>query len=490
VSREFEDLLKRAEERIVAGQIRQAAEVLDKIKPTSVARNYLCRVAQLLRRVGSYDAALRLLMPIVRPKAKLVNPASNAEKAEYAICLQRFGSLEEARDLLNEIPEDAVPDALLYKAIFHFPNWEYAEAVPHLERLIAITAKGSYLHQVGCLNLSAALVTAEKYQEAESVLSELRQATADAGRLLLFCNALEVSAQAAIFSGRFAMARDFLNSAESVLSGVKTFDRLWLIKWRAILNAIENKEPAFLAPAREEAKLKQHWETHRELDFISCKIRYDADLARKLYYGSAAPRYRERIARHIEIPSSPHIYVLKDREYRSEAEGAVHCMKDLTGQLSAGDLPNLVLLNLLSDAYRGLRSGQIHSRLFPGDFFNPYTSLDRVHQVIKRVRTEAEEQIKGLEIEHVDGVYSLDLTALKTPIEIPPAFPELSGLNVKLQSLSLSLRSEVFDSKDVQKVFSLSRAAANRLISAWRENEAVKPEGNPRSPSYRIKKSA
>lgn len=474
----------------MAGQIRQAAEVLDKIKPNAIARNYLSRVAQLLRRVGSYDQALRILMPVVRPKAKLLNPASYAEKAEYAICLQRFGSLEEARDLLEEIPEDAVPDALLYKAIFHFPDWEYAEAVPHLERLIQITAKGSYLNQVGCLNLAASLVTAEKYAESETVLSELRASTSNTGRLLLFCNALEVSAQAAIFSGRLAMARDFLNSAENVLSGVKTFDRLWLIKWSAILNAFENKEPAFLAPAREEAVRKMHWETQRELDFISCKIRYDADLARKLFYGSAAPRYRERLQRHFEIPESPQVFILKDREYRAEAASSVHCIKDLDGQLSAGDLPNLALLNLLSDAYRGLRSGQLHSRLFPGDFFNPYTSLDRVHQVIKRVRTEAKKQIKGLEILQNDGIYTLDLSALKTPIEIPQRFPELSGLNVKLHSLSLSLARDTFDSKDVQKIFSLSRAAANRLISSWREKEIVKSEPSSRTPVYRIKKSA
>lgn len=484
---EIEEQLRKAEERIVAGEIRQAGFILQKIKPTSLPRSQIARMAQLLRRVGCYDQALRILMPFVRPKAALLTPASSQEKAEYAICLQRAGSLDEARDLLEGIPEAEVREVLLYKAIFRFPDWEYAEAVSSLEKLIGLTTPGEYLHHVARLNLAAAYVTLERYSEAEEVLRDLRSATLDQGLLLLHGNALEVSAQSAVFQGDLETATKCLEGAKNVLSGVKTFERLWLIKWECIVSAIKSQDPELLVPAYEEARRKSHWETLRELDFFSCKIKYDEALARKLYYGSASSRYRQRLLKHLQVPEGSAIFLGKDFSYAGTASESVHVLHGFQGALSAGDLPHLALLMLLSDAYRGLRSGQLHSKLFPGDYFNASTSLDRVHQVMKRVRQQLEEQLPGAKLEQVDGVYRLDLSGLERTIEMVAEMPPLEGARVKLEALRLKIGRVEFDSADVQTAFELSRAAANRLIAQWRDLDLVDAEGAARHRSYRIR---
>lgn len=488
---DLNSLLNQAEECIISGQIREAGELLKRLRSKQIPRKDVCRAAQLYRRVGWVEQGLRLLMPIVRPKANLIQSASPEERAEFAVGLQFAGSLEEARQILNGISESEVPEVLLYKAIFRFPEWDYAQAIPDLNRLIQISPPDSYLEQVARLNLAAALVVEEKFADAEPILDDLTRKTAERGQYLLHCNSLEISAQAAIFSGDFSRAEQLLTKAESVLTGIKTFDRLWLIKWRAILQAMLNEDPLLLRSARVEADRRLHWETSRELDFVACKIRPNESLLLKLYFGSRAVAYRKRLERHFHLPDLNRVYVGRNGEFQAaEPQKFVRCFQDLQDELSPGDLPHLLLIQLLSDTYSGARSGEIHSRLFPKQFFNPYTSLDRVHHVVQRLREMLTMQIPGLTLRSDGGFYRLDFSALETPIEIPREWPPPTALNVKLHALRERLNRDQFDSKDVQSAFELSRSAANRLIASWREADIVGRHGFANPPRYKLKKAA
>lgn len=488
---DLKTLFDQVEERIVSGQIREAGEKLKRLRLRQIPRADLCRAAKLYRRVGWNEQSLRLLMPIVRPKAKLLQPASPEEKAEYAIGLQCAGSLDEARQLLDEIPEEQAPEVLLYKAIFRFPDWDYAGAIPDLSRLIQTSPSDSYLGQVARLNLAAAFVVEEDFVEAEEILIELTRTTAERGQNLLHCNCLEISAQAAIFSGDFNRAKEMLTQAETLLTGIKTFDRLWLIKWRAILEAMANEDPALLLSARAEAERRSHWETVRELDFITCKIRPTEELLLKLFFGSRSEAYRRRLARHFTLPEIDSAYVCAGGKFQSAVpKSPIRCFRDLRDELSPGDLPHLLLILLLSDAYLGMRSGEIHSRLFPNQFFNPYTSLDRVHHVVKRTKEMLDDQLPGLVLRLSEGFYRLDFSELKRPIEIPSQWPTPNALDVKLHALRERTNKSQFESKDVQTALELSRSAANRLIACWRDADIIDRLDYANPPRFKIKKSA
>jgi len=490
MAKDLKDLLKQAEELIVAGRAPEAAKVLTKIEAGKLPRAEIVRASKLFRWVGAADQGLRLLLPIVRPKARLLQEATPQEKAECAITLQRLGSLEEACELLEEVDENVVPEALLYRTVFRFSEWDYRGGIAHLLRLTTLAPKDSYLYRLAQLNLASAFVYEEKYTEAETLLHELRNTTSEKGEQVLFCNALEISAQVAVFTGNLKRADECLTEAEKVLAGAKTLDKLWLVKWRAILSAYQNNDVKELNAARAEAIAKRHWETLRELDFVTCKIKPDENILRRLYFGTQFDGYRRRLARNFALPTQTHAAVHKDSIYKEAKGKDLKMFADLDGDLKPGELPHLLLVLLISDAYRSLRSGQLHSRLFPGDYFNPYSSLDRVHQIVKRTRKALDKQIPGLEITHDDGVYRLDFSKLSRSIEIPLEFPKLSTLDIKLYTFLDATKKEQFKSEDVQKAFALSESAANRLISAWRQHGAIEVAQKTRPPLYAVKKSA
>lgn len=469
-------ILDEADRLVVQGQLREAGLLLAEIEIKSFPRSQLSRAAGLFRRVGQYELGLRLLKPIVRSKARLLVPANPAEIAEYAICLQRNGSIEEAASLLDKLQESELPEVLLYRAIFHFPDWEYELAIPHLERLLNMTPPNSYLHIVGRLNLAAAFVTVGRYADATPVLDSVLLDTAASGFNLLHCNALEVAAQSAIFTADLQLARKLLDRAERMLSGVKTFEKLWLIKWNAIIEFISSGNVRCLAPAREEASRKNHWETLREIDFFECKFAYRRDLAMKLYFGTPSGAYRNRIAQHIEIPQVEAVTISGNFEYSGQKAGALCLLGGLSGQLRTGFLPNVLLATLLSDAYKGFRVGQLFSRLFPGQYFNPYTAGDRVHQIVKRLKSELEEQLPGAKVTLDNGFYRINLSDSHIPIEIPKFWPRLTSTGLRLCALESELGQTSFSSKDVQKAFQLSKAAANRLIQSWREEKMIEED--------------
>jgi len=483
-------LLEQAEERIISGQIPEAATLLSKISLNKIPRAEHVRASRLFRRTGAFDLSLRLLLPVVRPKAAILQPATPEEIAECAIALQRSGSLEEACELLEKVSPADVPEALLYKSIFRFSEWDYRGGVKHLLQLLNVCERGSYLQRLAQLNLASAFVVEESFQEAEALLSDLRASTSERGEYLMFCNSLEVSAQVAIFTGDYAKAEEFLTQAEAVVKGAKTLDALWVMKWRAIAQAFRQKSTAPLVKARAQAVEARHWETVRELDFASCKVKFDAEVYRRLYFGTQFPAYRRRLVKAFGEPAENVAFVHEGGEYRTEGKKALNLFRDLQDELSPGDLPHLLFMFLISDAYRNWRSGQIHSKIFPGEYFNPYTSLDRVHQVVTRLRKAMVQQIPGIDIFNDNGIYKLDLSGLKNPIEIPKELPVGNPDGIKIHALILRLGRSDFNASDVESAFSISRASANRLIAGWREGGLIESEGKARSPVYRPKKSA
>ncbi len=487
----LKSLLDGAEELIIQGRIKEAGLALSQLETERLPRSQIARTAGLLRRTGRTEDALRLLTPVVRPEARLVNPATQSEILEYAIGLQKNGSVDEARELLAQVDPIDKHEVLLYRAIFHFPDWEYDKAIPHLQELLRLESPDSYLHQVAQLNLAAALVTVEDYAAAAPILKRLRQETAARGHSLLHCNALEVAAQAAIFARDFKSANDCLTNAESILTGVKTFEHLWLVKWRSVLSALETRKPEHLDVAYEEARRKNHWETLRELDFVRCQITHDPQLALKIYYGSAAKAYRERVKRHVHVPSVDRLFIGRDFSFYADTPASKHLLFDFAGQLSPGKLPHVILMNLCSDAYREFRPGQLYSRLFPREHFNPYTSPDRLHQLMKRLRSELKQQMPGARLIHANGYYKVDLNDLSFCLETLSDFPPLDVHHLRLHHLTLKLNSAAFDCRDIQNVFSLSRAAANRLIQTWKDNATIEESGRDgRIKRFKISRAA
>lgn len=461
----LKQILADAERLIVRGQIKAASEIIARAELSPNTRLETFELARIFRRMGNPENTLRMLAPVVRPKVALLKPASEDEKLEYAIALQRVGSLQEATDILESLNAETTPEALLVESVFLFSKWNYADSIPKLQQYLSRIPQDSYSARLGKVNLAAALVH-ERRSESQSLLEELIRETTAREEYLLLGNALEISAQSAVFVGDLNRAEKLLQQIDDLLSGVKILDFLWLVKWKSLVKALRNRSTEPLEEIRQEALRKKHWETLREVDYYRLQIQYSEDVFLKLYYGTKSPHYRARIRKMFpQAPVLPAISMGSDRDVRSPNGNEVEIFS-FPGELAPGTTAHALLVYFLSDSYRGFRSGELYSILFPGDFYNPDTSLNRVHQTISRFRKTLAEYLPFLEIEVEDNIYRLKIYGSER-ILLPPVLPEPGPLAIKLFLFLQGNSEEIFSSEDVQVYFKITKANANKLLTQW-----------------------
>ncbi|MCC6138838.1 MAG: hypothetical protein IT287_09405 [Bdellovibrionaceae bacterium] len=490
MSKEIIRQLQSIENQIISGNLPEAKNHLLRIPNHKIPRDLVAKTAQLFRRVGAVESALQILLPLVRPKAQSSALASWEEIIEYAICLKRLGCTEEACEFLKSVPVEDAPEALLYKTLFRFSEWDYRGGVRQLLKVINSCPRDSYLNRLAQLHLASAFIAEEKFSEAEIVLSELRESSSLNGESFLFFNSLEISAKAAILMGSFKQAEQCLNEADVIAKSFKAFDAFWLLKWRSILNAFTNKDTSLLEPARREARANFHWEALRELDFYSCKIQRDENTYLKLFFGTAYPGYRRSLVRDFGEPNATNAFLSQNGVYSTQEQNSINVFKDFDGELSPGGAPHQLLLVLLTDTYRGLRTGQIHNYIFPEETYSPTESAERVEHVVHRLRKLMVAHLPGLQINHENEVYRLDFTHFKQVLKIPKNFPKLTSADIKLFALQERIKKEFYEADDVEDAFSISKAAASKLISSWRESGAIEAEGKAKPVKFNIKKIA
>lgn len=461
------EMLSEAERLIVRGQIKAAAQLIDKSNATPNTRLETFELARIYRRIGNPEHSLRLLAPTVRPKAQILKPATDEERLEYAIALQRVGSLLEASGIIEKINSESVPDVLLVQAVVLFSQWNYKEAIPLLEKFLRQVPADSFNARLGKVNLCAALVH-EGRPESKDLLEELIRETQQNEEYLLMGNAYEISAQSAVRQGQYDEADQLLKKAEDVLSGVKILDFLWLIKWKNILSALREKSLVPLEVVKEEALRKKHWETLREVDFYRLQVEYSDDVFLRLYYGTKSTHYRERVRK--MFPQAlvyPAVSLGEDGGVGPAGEKDLDIFS-LSEELAPGTTAHALLVHFLSDSYRGFRTGELHSILFPGDYYNPDTSLNRVHQTVSRFRKTLAQHIPFAEIEIDDYIYRLKLKGPKR-LKLPAVLPESDPLAIKLFVFDQRYPDGIFASDDVQSFLQISKANANKLLNQWLE---------------------
>lgn len=414
------DLIYKAEECLINGHVAEASNYLEEIPLNKIPRADMARTAKIFRRIGMVDPALHILHPIVRAKNKLSKPATSQELVEYALCLQQVGAIDEACALLETVSLKKAPEALLYKTVFRFAEWDYRRGIHHLIRLINLCPRDSYLNRLAQLNLAIAFVAEEKYEEASTVLVELQESTSLKGEYMIFCNSLEISAQVAIYTKNFAAAESYLSEAAAILESARALDPMWVSKWRAIINAYTKNDVTALDAARKKAATKHEWEALRELDLVASKITEDESITLKLFFGTAFPGFRRRLAKEFGEMTVDTAYVQKGGVYTTNKfQNPIRIQKDLKGNFSPSTAAHKMFVTLLSDTYRGLRVGQIFSRIFPGENYHPDSSPERVQATARQLFKAMKSQLPGLQITFEEGFYKLDFSKFEGVIEIP-----------------------------------------------------------------------
>lgn len=476
----MEDDLKKIDALVKAAKVKEARRLISQYREAKIPRAYVLRLARLARATGLSEIAIRHLNPIVRPPAKSTVVATDLEKAVYAAVLTRIGAATEALEILQKVDKEKVPECLLYETYALVSRWNYKDTIPLLKKYVALTKLDAYSLCVGQVNLAAAYVHERKIREASTLLAVLRDKTREENLTQLYGNTLELSAQHAIFDGKWSEAGLFLSEAEKVLQESDGLDAFFVKKWRAISEMLKNpKRVEAVRKVRQSAILLKHWETVRDCDRFECIATRNEELYRHLYFGTPYADFRERLKKDFEKePSLPEFYIWN-------MNGSASGNKNVTDGKSGGQLLHRLFKILTSDFYRPTRLAAIYSSLYPGEYFNPRSSPDRVHQAMKRLRIKLRDSRAGISIKEEDTTYSLvssGSAGIKVYLEDPPT----SHADARLAELKKLWPKDPFTVNDVIHALGISSRSGARLLLLGVNRGVLLREGKASLTTYRF----
>jgi len=476
----IQELIEHCEGLLRAGQLSEAAAKIKTAGSASIPRHLRMQVANICRRAQQDGMALRILSPVVRSDQPAVMQPKPEEIAEYAASLQKIGAINEAINLLENLDRTQVPSADLYLAFCLFRQWDYEAAIPHLQNYVKAETDG-YKKLVGKVNLAAAMATSHS-PEAHAVLDEAMAECQAGQHTRLLSNCHEMRAQLAITAGDFQKAREELTQARKLLP--QGFDAFFVRKWSAIVNSMETKDETFLMNLATAAEQQGDWECLRDVDFFRLKLKFDQQLLNRLVFGTPFGAYRARVQRDLNAPAS-------NESFLYGAPGAP-CFDAGTGDFIGGKIKypgktlHQLIAILLSDFYKPWSLGEIFSQLFPREYYNPFSSANRVHQLLWRLRKWlGDNQIPVRLAEH-NGKFNLRIEG-NFSFLVPLSRVQTTQHALEIHKIKLLFGSgQWFLLLEVRNRLNMSSATFKRLASwAVRERLFVRA-GQGRATIYRI----
>jgi hypothetical protein len=463
---DFKALVAHCDECLRTGQIHRVHQTMARVPTAQVPREWRLPLARICRRATLIATGMRLLSPVVRPSNGRKSDATEREIAEYSVLLIRTGAVKEALSLLERINAEAAPESLLFRAFGHFTDWDYAPAVPLLERYLRADLP-EYQSFIGKVNLASALVATDREEEALPLLASNIEYALSHGHSRLRANCLEMRAQLHIRHSRYAQALKDLEQAAKDLGGSQTNDQLFVRKWLAVTDALMSGNPEPIEKFCEEASARREWDSLRDAHLQSLRVDFDRARFNFLYFGTPFASYRMTMER--ILGQKPDTQVI-------ELGRGKRVLDFVTGKLPAdlkdgqGRSPHQVLEILLRDFYRPLNAGGLFSALFPNESFNIFSSPGRVHQALRRTRQWIARHKLPLELNEEGGVFRIE-TGAGVTLRLPLVREPVEEHFLKLRELRDRFgRSEYFSTADVSKASEFSRATLKRFLR-WAVDE-------------------
>ncbi len=471
------ELIEQCEILIQAGNLDAAYKKLNALNPAHVPRPERLALAGQCRRVGLINVGLRLLTSIVHPaKGVWGEEATPFELAEHAMLLHKSGAVREALSTLARADATATSEIYLGRSQCHMALGEFLEAAANLE-LYQRQADISPLQKLSSrVLLAAASIAADRWDYARHLLDETITAATHAGFDLVLGQALELRGRAHLQAGRFADAR-----ADLAGSGADPFT---LHKWSTIIHAIESGDRNILLELRREAFDKKNWEGVRDADRFQLKIEFNEERFNWLLFGTPYSAFRASVeAEHGRLPERKEL-ILGDEQ----APALDLVTGEITGPMICPAPPRLVhrLVNaLLGDFYRPIPTAGLFAELFPGEHFDVFSSIHRVHQAIHRTRKWFEANGIPIVIVETQGHYSLTVHG-HFAIRVPYERQCLDAEARRFQALLNHFGGKGFTARQARQALGLTPAVFKSLMSWAEETGNVSRLGAGPSTRYRI----
>lgn len=404
--------LARIDALINDGRLSDAKALVRPLLERKHPREELVKLANLARRAWMPEHAARLLFKIVHPteKRNVAAAATAEEKTEYATALVMLGGHREALKLLQDIDVREVPEALFARSLAHFSQWNWQATLNQWERLIG-SPKATELQKLrGELYHATALTHgAHDFDRSTEICERLLKISSPSKNRVIYKNALLLLGQNFAFLKQTAKAAPYFAELEKLSADED--DSRHLLHTR-LWKAISNNDVAELRKAREGFKEQERWEQVRVSDYYEAELTGNSELFIHLYFGTPHAAFRERVAKALggaeNIPSK---YDWKLWSGKSAPKVLIDSANGTSNAseafLKEGHVLQRMLLALSSDFVMPPTVAELHEQLYPGEYFNPNSSPDRVHQCLKRLRKWLESANLPLEVRELHGRYRL-----------------------------------------------------------------------------------
>ncbi|MCM2282687.1 MAG: tetratricopeptide repeat protein [Bdellovibrionaceae bacterium] len=498
------------EKHVVGGEHEICRAILSEIAPRSVPREWASRFAEMAWRVQFPLFTLKVLHRFVHPENPLaISPATDRENSLYASALLSLGAIREAAEILDPIAAKGDPDGLFFRANLYFYEWDYSSAIPLLHQFIGSDAISPYRRLVGKVNLAAAHVTLGDWESARALLTQIKEECERENYQLLLGNVHELLAQCDLFQGRYAQALPWLRRARELLKDQGGLYLLFVDKYIAIAETFlardemndgmsdgkrtesnGNEKLARLLDFRARALGLGHWDSVRECDLFVALFKKDEGLLRHIVMGSPLEQYRTRVRRlswtKIKAQGKYHWSLLG----RTMAEAASTIefdpyKKTATGQ-ALYESPHLLLLfdALTQDFYKPANIGMLFQHVYQDEVFNPFSSPDRVLQLLKRLDRWWIEN--DLPIRVVFKKSEFALTSIAPVDLVLQRGKTLSAGDGKFADLKAHFGDRAFSTASVASVLGVSKATAQRVLAEGAAAGRLVKHGRGRSVEYRF----
>lgn len=489
---QYQRLHAECETLLMNGQPNLVSKRIAALNTANVPREWRLPIAKVCRRAGLVAAAMKLLVPIVHSENHGGGEtATNAELCEYAASLLRIGAFDEALDTLAGIDVADCPEAHLYLAHVFIAKWDHSNALAclesHLESPLDDEARmTSRLRVVECVIALSRFD--EGLQLCSQIIDDVGRATHPSSWSRHRAIALELRAQAHLARNHFSQARADLVEAANELAVGGDLESFSIKKWLAVLEARQSGSTDALKAIRVEACERKAWESVREIDLQSLKIKFNQSDFEYLMFGTPIPSRRNKIAAELSVPMLADSFVLGNENGP--------CIDLLTCEITRSTLQrptsqiHQVIEILLRDFYRPCRVGQLFSELFPEKTFDVFTSHHRVHQAILRTRRWLKESGLGAEIVSDSGGYSLRISghlAFKVSLE-RRSVDRFSLFIEKLRDAKQD-HGFGFSAREARESLGLSTSAFKRFAKWAVENGKLERYGASSATIYKVPSS-
>lgn len=472
------NLLENIETLIKAGDQIKARAALLAIKPTEVSPVDLVYFCSLLRRTRLSVEVIKILQPLVYPKARSATIATTEEKLEYASNLVRLGALSEAEKILNSIDAHKYPQVLIRLGFLVISSWDYEKANVYFKQYIDHPQAERYSVLVAKVNHLQGLVYLGQLDDAWALAQELLRELNPVQNRFLLGGVCEFSAEIFRQKKDVERALQFITRGKELFANSQSTDEFLLRKQeQIILGKVQG-----LKNIREEAIERSHYESVRDIDFHIALIEKNEKLLNEVYWKTKSKAYKQRILDHAQkskMTIKPDLFQL------SKNKGIVFDLQShrLTGSLAAlkKDQALARLLSaLLVEGYSPVQIFDLFAAVYPDEIFFPESSADKIHQLLKRLRQFIQKARLPLEIICKNENYFVKANG---HFSLSGQAPYQSDWEAQLHDM---FQGRYFSVSDAQKLWKTSERTTLRRLCELKNNNRVQTHGKTRARKFRF----